>query len=568
MHQRYIRKELGRLVSVGVIRCMPNPTDKRGRIYYITTDDPADPLITPGKDPLFLREKTPNSGQFNPNTGNQTDILPNCNQKIGDQNRGSFDPQKDPLNLGDQTTNPTNYENLIKNQAAILPNYNQKIGDQNRGSFEDHLGDLSPQNTGNQNLPLSMHGKPENPPQFRPEIGDQQEIGDQNRGSNHPGTCSITENPTGHVCHNCPLTVCDLEHDAIQFGIVDAWAANHLPKLAAAKRWERRQNPHTGVWTLYPPALHPLTLQCGVDTITVYSSEPGDTNWIVAWFGLQIGPQHPHPEQLAHKLRHPEIYRDEQTIVIRDPPTKDALMSVSAPWADPISGVRYIPSPNTVTPALKIYQRSTGEVRMEFDSRDQTRARAALVMRQELLQLLPQLALHPGLWLEWQQRYYNPVTQPVIINLEQDAVVSALQTLNETLSSRFNEIEARIDNMPTNTELQDLIAAVDALEDFELQEVIDLLCSYIGNHEAVNVYLSAWAIWADSKYSRPVLIEDVTNLMRRRDIPISHAEAWAAIKLLTAKGLLVQHPDRDITFSRAAIRIGRKLIARQQAPGL
>lgn len=561
LHQRYIRHTLRRLVVAGIVSVATDSRDRRSRIYSITTLDLADPLI----DPLNLGDQIEDHGTQQGIQKNQTKILPSCDGKIGDQNRGSFDPQKDPLNLEDQTINLTSYKNVLRNHGIIIPNCDGKIGDhlgdQNRGSFRD----VSQQNAGNQNSYRSMHGNPENPPQFLSEIGDLPEIGDQNRGSNHPGTCSITETPSGHTCRNCPLTVCDLEHDAIQFGIIDTWTADHLPKLAAAKRWDRRQNPHTGVWTIYPPALHPLTLQIGPDSITVYSSEPGDTNWIIAWFGLQIGPQHPHPEQLAHKLRHPEIYRDEQTIVVRDHATIEAIRSVSAPYADPQSRVVYIESPNTTTPALKIYERD-GTMRIEFDARDETRARAALVMRQEILQLLPQIALHPGLYLQWRARYYNPITQPVIINLEQDSVVAALKTLNETLTCRFEEIEAKISNIPTQTELQALIDEIDQLSDFELAKVISLITRYLGSRDAAYVFLSAWALWAQSRYHRSIIAEDVAEHLRALKTPISLSRIADALDVLTTRQLIKLTPEHTIRFTRAAITIGKKLMAREQAP--
>ena len=497
-HPRHIRRITGTLLQSGQITGTVDPADRRSIIYYITTTHPACPVSPPS-----------------------------------------------PVEIGD-----------------ILGDI---VGD--RGHFRGHLGDIlediSPNNAPIAKTTPTMHSKPENLPQLHPAYGEGTDSA-ENRGHfrGHPGTCTINDDPNPHVCHTCPLQVCDLEHDAIQFGIIDAFTASILPRMAQQKGWEKRQNPHTKVWTLYPPALHPLTLQASSDTVTVYSSEPGDVEWIVGWFAAQLGAMHPHPDRLAHKIRHPEMYRDEQTIVITDPATIEALRSVSAPYADPRNRVLYIESPNTAIPGIKIYERD-GTMRIEFDARDETRARAALVMRQELLQLLPNVSLHPGLFLQWRGRYYNPVTQPVIINLEQADVVAAIDRMANTLSHRMDAIEKRIDG--PDEDLGDLIAQIEAMDDYDLERITDLLGNYAGNEDAALVFLGAWQLWSLSRFKRSVISEDVTRLLIEQKIHIPAVRIAKAIEALTACGLTDRNPEH-IHFTGAGIAIGKKIMAKRQAP--
>ncbi len=498
-HPRHIRRITGSLMQSGQITGAVNPSDRRSITYYITTPQPACPVSTPK-----------------------------------------------PVEIGD-----------------ILEDIS---GD--RGHFRGHLGDIlediSPNCAPIGETTPSMHSKPEILPDQHPPLWERSESA-ENRGHfrGHPGTCTVNDDPNPHVCHTCPLQVCDLEHDAIQFGIIDAFTASILPRMAQQKGWEKRQNPHTKVWTLYPPALHPLTLQTSADTVTVYSSEPGDVEWIVGWFAAQLGAMHPHPDRLAHKIRHPELYRDEQTIVITDQATIEALRSVSAPYADPRNRVLYIESPNTAIPGIKLYERD-GTMRIEFDARDETRARAALVMRQELLQLLPNTALHPGLFLQWRNRYYNPVTQPVIINLEQADVVAAIDRMAETLSHRMDAIEKRIDG--PDEDLAELIAQIEALDDYDLERITDLLGNYAGNEDAALIFLGAWQLWSLSRFRRSVIAEDVARLLIDQKIHIPAVRIAKAIEALTACGLTERNLEH-IHFTGAGIAVGKKILAKKQAPG-
>lgn len=498
-HPRHIRRITGSLMQSGQITGAVNPSDRRSITYYITTPQSACPASTP---------KSVEIG----------DILEDIS---GD--RGHF-----------------------------------------RGHLGDILEDISPDCAPIGETTPSMHSKPEILPDQHPPLQERSDSA-ENRGHfrGHPGTCTVNDDPNPHVCHTCPLQVCDLEHDAVQFGIIDAWTATILPRMAQQKGWEKRQNPHTKVWTLYPPALHPLTLQTSADTVTVYSSEPGDVEWIVGWFAAQLGAMHPHPDRLAHKIRHPELYRDEQTIVITDQATIDALRSVSAPYADPRNRVLYIESPNTAIPGIKLYERD-GTMRIEFDARDETRARAALVMRQELLQILPNAALHPGLFLQWRNRYYNPVTQPVIINLEQADVVAAIDRLAGILSHRMDAIEKRIDG--PDEDLAELIAQIEALDDYDLEAITDLLSDYCGNEDAALIFLGAWQLWSLSRFRRSVIAEDVARLLIDQKIHIPAVRIAKAIEALTACGLTERHPEH-IHFTGAGIAVGKKILAKKQAPG-
>ncbi len=102
---------------------------------------------------------------------------------------------------------------------------------------------------------------------------------------------------------------------------------------------------------------------------------------------------------------------DESSIVISDSSVITATRNIIFPYIDSRSCAYYLPTPNALIPGLKIYERG-GTMRVEFDARDDQRARAALVMRQEFLLLAGDIAKTPGLYREWETKYYGTGMSP------------------------------------------------------------------------------------------------------------------------------------------------------------
>jgi len=496
---RYVRKVLAALCARGRVSFRPDESDRRTRIYSITT--------------------------------------------------GSTDPGSVPQNV---------YRYLESVPLSVpLSEIEEHIAEHLGEHIADHTGKISVQTPQNQNSTLMRHSKP------------------SNGASSEEIPQSVPLSPEcDHACSSCPLQVCDLEHDALQFGVQDRAWARVLPEIARSRGWERRQNPHTKVWTIYPNTPRPLTLQVGRDSVTIYSSEP-DHDWVIEWVGLVFAAIHPNPEFLLHKLQHPEIYRDEQTIVISDINVIMAIRNNIAPYIDPRNRVYYLPAPNGLTPGLKIYERD-GTMRVEFDARDEQRARAALVMRQEFLLLACDIAKTPGMYLEWETKHYGPRTSPVTITVDNDAVAEAITTLGKLMDKKMEVVQEQLrtvltDYITTKTEeesedLKDLIALVESMPDFELEQVVKALTAFTGSQDAAYVYLAAFAIWTESFYHGSVLKEDIAERLRKAKTPIALPRIADAIELLTKKHLLTAHPERDVNFSKPGIRLGKKLVFREKYP--
>lgn len=511
---RYVRKILADLCARGKVSFRSDASDRRTRIYSITTG-PTDPGSVP-------------------------------------QNVFRY-PESVPLSVP-----------LSEIEEHIEEHIAEHLGEH----IAEHPDKIPAQSPQNQNLTPMRHSKPSNGASC-------EEIPQSVPLNSIQDTGSIPlSQECDHACSSCPLQVCELEHDALQFGVQDRAWARVLPEIARCRGWERRQNPHTKVWTIYPNTPRPLTLQVGRDSVTIYSSEP-DHDWVIEWVGLVFAAIHPNPAFLLHKLQHPEIYRDEQTIVISDINVIMAIRNIIAPYIDPRNRVYYLPAPNGLTPGLKIYERD-GTMRVEFDARDEQRARAALVMRQEFLLLACDIAKTPGLYLEWETKHYGPRSAPVTITVDNDAVAEAITTLGKLMDQKIEVVQEQLravltEYITTKTEeesedLKDLIALVESMPDFELERVVQALTAFTGSQDAAYVYLAAFALWTESFYRGSVLKEDIAERLRKAKTPIPLSRIADAIDLLTRKHLLTTHPDRDINFSKPGIRLGKKLVFREKNP--
>lgn len=341
------------------------------------------------------------------------------------------------------------------------------------------------------------------------------------------------------VCRTCPLTFASFERDAIQYVIIDPEFADLLMKRAEEKHWEKRVSERSAY--IYLPH---LTFQVGGDTVTIYSDEPGDLEGIAGFVEGEFAGVHPDIKNLLNRIRRPEnLSRDELTVVVHDKNVIDAFMETLELHMS--NGVFFIRSPNRSTPSFKAYL-SDDTLRMEFDARNRFQAVAALSMRHELMEMLGDIEGSPAIFQAFLKSYYNPVVQPIIIELGLDAFLgSLLEGLYEKRSApdpvheSVNRVAGRREEGMTGEEISGIIA-----EEFELP------C------EVADVYLAAWSVWVRRRFKGQVLIEDVEMILEQEGVRVDVPEA---IERLIESGLMKDDPGLEICFSREGVRLGRKI---------
>lgn len=341
------------------------------------------------------------------------------------------------------------------------------------------------------------------------------------------------------VCRTCPLSFASFERDAIQYVIIDSEFADLLMKRAEEKHWEMRACDRSA----YIYLMH-LTFQVGGDTVTIYSDEPGDLEWIVGFVEGEFAGDHPDIKNLLNRIRRPEnLSRDELTVVVHDKNVIDAFMETLE--VNMSNGVFFIRSPNRSTPSFKAYL-SDDTLRMEFDARSRFQAVAALSMRHELTEMLGNIEGSPPIFQAFLKSYYNPAVQPIIIELGLDAFLgSVLEGLYEKRSTpdpiheSVSRVAGRLEEGMTGEEISGVIA-----------EEFGIPC------EVADVYLAAWSVWVRRRFRGQVLIEDVEVLLEQEGVKVDVPEA---IGSLIESGLMKDDPGLEICFSREGVRLGRKM---------
>ena len=341
------------------------------------------------------------------------------------------------------------------------------------------------------------------------------------------------------VCRTCPLTFASFERDAIQYVIIDSEFANLLMEHAEQKHWERRECDRSAY--IYLPH---LTFQVGGDTVTIYSDEPGDLEWIAGFVEEEFAADHPDIPALLNHIRRPEnLSRDELTVVVNDTNIIGAFMETLEVHMS--NGVFYIRSPNRSTPSFKVYL-SGDTLRLEFDARNRFQAVSALSMRHELMDMLTDIGNSPGLFYEFLKSYYNPAVQPIIIELGLDRFLrDALEGFTEKkpapdpVHESVSQVAARLEDGMAGEEISALIA-----EEFGL------------SGEVADVYLAAWSVWVRRRFKGQVLIEDVEGLLEQVGVQV---DVPVALQSLIEAGLMKDDPGLEICFSREGVRLGRKI---------
>lgn len=358
-------------------------------------------------------------------------------------------------------------------------------------------------------------------------------------------------------CRTCPLTAGDIEHDQIQFVVMDQDLADTLPDLARAQGWPIRHARGTW-WISAAPALT-LQVPASGDTVTFYSSDPAGAN-IPAWVRTHLRGHHPDPEGLAAAVRRPHMLtRDELTVVVTDAATRSAVRAVLRGQFER-DGTHRRPAPNAATPGLKIYERD-GTTRVETDARNHYQATTAIIVRQELLTILPDLADRPGLLSSWISRWWGPDSRPVLIDT-QDLAAAITAEMQPQQTGPPDRAAPAGDTTADRDTLGAILADLDA---WSIDQAVQSLAQHLRmTTTAAKVYLAAFSSWAASNYRAPVLFEDVAHLLRDEDPPPSVDDVRAACTECEARGLMT--PDRrlDIRISPAGVRLGKKLVAMRE----
>lgn len=366
--------------------------------------------------------------------------------------------------------------------------------------------------------------------------------------------------PTGGsaVCAGCPLALGDVEHDQVQFVLVDRLFHDLVLRTAAARSWSMREVRGTA-WITPGPS---LTLQVGEvgDAVTFYSADPDGAD-IPGWLTRHFGDLHPDAAALAAAVRRPaQLTRDELTVIVTDEETKAAVRAVlKGQFAG--DGTYRRPAPNAATPGLKIYERD-GTMRIETDARNQYQANTALAVRQELLTVLADLRERPGLFADWLARWWGPDARPVLIDTN-DLAARIAADLRENPRPAAAPPTAPVPDPSPKSALSELLDEVAALDVWDIETVVGSLCRHLRLERlAALSFLAAFGCWSARRFRAPVYYEDLLGYLRDEDPPPDLAAVRAACDQLRERGILEYDRRLDVKFSRAGTRLGKKLVAK------
>ena len=385
-----------------------------------------------------------------------------------------------------------------------------------------------------------------------------------------PG-CTDCTGEDAHKCRSCPLSYADLEHDTIQFVVVDQEFRDRLVEEATLKQWRRKND--RGLTWIYRKN---LTLQVGGDVVVFYSDEPEDLSSIVTWVRQNFALLYSDIGSLVSKIKHPhELTRDELTVVIRDPPSMEAMRTALSMRMDK-TGTFYLKSPNQNVPGFKAYYRD-GTLRCEFDCRDDARKISALYMRRRLLQIIPQVADAPGLFDEWLTDYYNPYEHPILIDTGGDIFLKTLTDITDKFTGILREFAAAAATrqappqplqVPVPVAEDPLTAAsteVENLDGFDINGIVLAFQRTLKlEDQATKVYLAAWSVWQQRNFRGRVLKEDIASLLQKANEPLSAADIADAIAQLKGAHLLENDERLEIRFSPGGVALARKLVAKRE----
>jgi len=384
-----------------------------------------------------------------------------------------------------------------------------------------------------------------------------------------------------NVCETCPYTLAALEHDKCQFTIYDRIFRNLLLLLAPVKRWEVKENKRD-TWI----KLDKMNIQLGLDSVTIYTDEPGNLSWIGQWVENNFSTIYHDIPGLVRRVTHPLVIgQDESTLIIYDEKTREAIDQVIDPHKKP-DGVLYLRSPNAITPGLKIYcRKDTGLMRCELVSNNKTQVSSAVFMRHELLTLLTKIAAQPGVFCDFISRYYSSVIYQKEFSNFFNAISEVkflVEQTNDRLNSKLDEVMDRFthqhleneDNMeqtkdPGNGVLNEIDGFLQAIPEEDL--TFDGVCKHLTEHftlpdGAARFFMTAYGLWASTLFRGTILIDSVCSEIVKRfgEGAVQQEKIPYYLQRLRAKGLLEEKPGYDVWFSRAGTLMCKRLNTQYQ----
>jgi hypothetical protein len=371
----------------------------------------------------------------------------------------------------------------------------------------------------------------------------------------------------------CPQFYAGFERDKIQFVLLDKIFRDLLITRAKDAGWEYRKardTEHSTIW-IRIPACH-MSMQAGKDTVTFYSSEPGDMSAIAAWVREEFTATYSDIENLIRRIKCPEnLSSEELTVVVKHTETITAIRSMIGKPSN--TGSWDLKCPSQTIPGLKIYE-SNSTMRIEFIIGNHIQGLSGLEMRAELMGRMPVIHRTPGQFWEFIQKYYSHLSHPLNVDTGGHEYLKSMEQVTETIrdiAGQFTDslrtIASRIPAVPTQQDLQirELKAAIEKLENGELGEIIRTFRDLLNVDEApTKVFLSAWAIWKGRHCKGRVNKAEIASMLLRQNEPLSIPEIANALPVLRTAGLLQEDPGIEICFSASGREIAEILMAKRE----
>ncbi|MCK9579329.1 MAG: hypothetical protein M0Q92_02620 [Methanoregula sp.] len=375
-----------------------------------------------------------------------------------------------------------------------------------------------------------------------------------------PGPGPLT--PCGDSGTNlCPQFFAGFERDMIQFVLFDKIFRDLLMTRADERGWQVRKV-HGLTW-IYP--MNTLSLQVGKDTVTFYSSEPGDMSVISRWVQDNFAVEYGDIKSLVCRIKYPQnLSSEELTVVVKRPETIQAIRTSIG--KSMVNGQFNLQHPSEAIPGLKIYERDS-TMRIEFIVHNHKTGAAAVDMREELMRDLPRIHGTPGLFWEFVQKYYSALHHPLIIDTGGHDFLAALDKITGHFTGALRDLAAKIPAAPTGRELQlrELRDAIEALESGELGDIIRTFRDLANIEETpTKVFLAAWVIWNNRHRKGRVNKAEIAGMLMRQNDPLTLAQIADAVDRLKMVGLMDENPKIEICFSAAGREIAEILIAKKE----
>jgi len=372
----------------------------------------------------------------------------------------------------------------------------------------------------------------------------------------------------------CPQFYAGFERDKIQFVLLDKIFRDLLVVRAKDADWEYRKardTEHSTIWIRVPACL--MSMQVGKDTVTFYSSEPGDMSAIAAWVREEFTATYSDIENLIRRIKCPEnLSSEELTVVVKHPETITAIRSSIGKMN--VTGSWDIACPSQTIPGLKIYE-CNGTMRIEFVIGNHIQGLSGLEMRAELMSKMPVIHRTPGQFWEFIQKYYSHLAHPLNVDTGGHEYLKSMEQVTGTIreiagqfTDTLKQFAARMPTTaisPEEKKLRELKIAIEDLESGELGDIIQVFRNLLNVEEApTKVFLAAWTVWAKRNFKGRVIKADIASLLLRANDPLSASDIAAAIVRLKKVRLLQEDERLEIRFSPEGAEMARILMAKRE----